>query len=463
MFRKHCFDCHAQGSKEGGVALDKLLAARNDAADHARWLAVWQNLRAETMPPSGEDQPSGGDRLAAIGWIERDIFQLDPAHPDPGRVTIRRLNRVEYANTIFDLLGVEFDAGEAFPADDTGYGFDTIGDVLTLSPLLMEKYLEAAERIVAQAVPAQGPRVPIRALDPDAFRTGGKSKPTAKWLPFAKPAKVGQTQHTEFAGRYRFNLDLRLQGSDEATSNTVHLALLIDGKRVKRQEIGWDASDRAVLVGETKLSAGEHELALETTPGEPPREGENRLNLVLRKFEMQGPLDGNNREYSAEFRRVFFAGPPPAKPPEKREYARKVLRRFADRAFRRPVDEPTLERLVALALDADKQLSFEQGIAQALTAVLVSPRFLYRAEIQPQPDTPGRIVPIDDYALASRLSYFLWSSLPDDELLRVAGERQLRPQLKGQIQRMLQDPKSNRFVENFVGQWLQTRDVETIN
>jgi mono/diheme cytochrome c family protein len=465
VFRQHCFDCHAEGNEEGGLALDNLLKEHSDAADHEHWLAVWQNLRAQTMPPSGEAQPSDSDRASAIKWIEHAVFQLDPAHPDPGRVTIRRLNREEYANTIFDLLGVEFDTGEAFPADDTGYGFDTIGDVLTLSPMLLEKYLEAAEAIVARAVPPDGPRIPIRTIAADKFRAGGKSKSTAKWLAFAKAVTVQRAERIEYAGRYRFRLDIRLLGSEEATSNTVRLAMLVDGQKIKTQEIGWDASDRAAFVAEARLAAGEHVIALETAPGDPPREGENRLNLSVRKFELQGPLEGGPREYPPEFRRVFSAGPPPADPARQREYARAILRHFADRAFRRPVDERTLERLVAMAMDSPggARVTFEQRIAQALTAVLASPRFLYRAEIQAEPDAPGRIVPLDEYALASRLSYFLWSSLPDDELFRLAGEKRLRSQLKQQVERMLSDPKSNRFVENFVGQWLQTRDVETLN
>ncbi len=147
---QYCFDCHAGDSTEGGMALDKLLDAPRRAAEQTAWLAVWKNLRAQTMPPADEAQPKEPERKGVVKWIERDVFRLDPANPDPGRVTIRRLNRTEYSFTIRDLLGVDFDAAENFPADDTGYGFDTIGDVLTISPLLMEKYLEAARAIVDQ-------------------------------------------------------------------------------------------------------------------------------------------------------------------------------------------------------------------------------------------------------------------------------------------------------------------------
>ena len=162
LVTKYCFDCHADGAEEGGLALDKLASrlakVQGDSADHAQWISVWKNLRAQMMPPADEKEPAAAEREALVHWIERDVLRLDPAHPDPGRVTIRRLNRIEYTHTIRDLFGVEFDAAESFPADDTGYGFDTIGDVLTMSPLLMEKYLEAAQTIVMAAVPPGGPQ-----------------------------------------------------------------------------------------------------------------------------------------------------------------------------------------------------------------------------------------------------------------------------------------------------------------
>lgn len=337
IFTKYCYACHGDGAEEGELALDQVFAAQDRASQHDRWLAVWKNLRAQMMPPSSEDQPSAEELAQILAWIERDVFQLDPANPDPGRVTLRRLNREEYRNTVLDLLGVDYNVKESFPADDTGYGFDTIGDVLSLSPLLMEKYLEAASEVVAQAVTAEGPKNPSR---------------------------------TVWAARFR----------------------------------------------------------------------DHRGN---------GPASWN--------------------PPEGREqrepFVREILQTFADRAFRRPVDKETLDRLTTMALDMDEQPNtpFGDGVAHAMTAILVSPRFLFRSEIQPEPNNPGQIVPLDEFALASRLSYFLWSSAPDAELFDAARQGALRKNLRKQIDRMLDDPKSERFIRNFVGQWLQTRDVETIN
>ncbi len=336
VFAKYCYTCHGDGASEGELALDGLVNAADRAAHHDRWLAVWKNLRAQTMPPSDEDQPTAEERERLITWIQRDVFQLDPSNPDPGRVTIRRMNREEYRNTIRDLLGVEFQVRDAFPADDTGYGFDTIGDVLSLSPLLMEKYLEAADEIVHQAVTSEG---------------------------------VKNAKRTVWAARFS--------------------------------------------------NAKDNEVA----PWAPPAGAE-----------------------------------------ERKPFTREILRTFADRAFRRPVDEPTLDRLVAMALEIDQQPDtlLGEGIAHAMVAVLTSPRFLFRAEVQPEPNNPGKVVPLDEFALASRLSYFLWSSAPDQELFDLAKQGKLRANLRPQIDRMLADSKSDRFTRNFVGQWLQTRDVETI-
>jgi hypothetical protein len=180
---------------------------------------------------------------------------------------------------------------------------------------------------------------------------------------------------------------------------------------------------------------------------------------------LTGPLEGNFRESTESYRHVFFEGPPPADPAAREAYGRRIIERFAERAFRRSVDSATVEALVQMAQQVERRPrgTFDQGIAQALTAVLASPRFLFRAEVQPEPDNPGEIVPLDEFAIASRLSYFLWSSLPDEPLLRLAGEGKLRRNLRQQIDRMLEDPKAERFVRSFVGQWLQTRDVETLN
>ncbi len=326
MLQTLCFECHGDGADEGGVEFDTAESVEALVADRQLWGKVWDNVLAEIMPPADMPQPTETERRTLSRWIGQTVFQLDPDAPDPGRVTIRRLNREEYRYSVLDLLGVDFEVAEHFPADDTGYGFDTIGDVLTVPPTLMDKYFVAAERISEE-----------------------------------------------------------LLEQEKATES--------------------DRSD-----------ANEH---------------------------------------------VFGSDELPSEPAELFQRAGEIIERIASRAYRQPVDEATVEKLLSLnkaAFDAD-EASFAELVCRAIEAILVSPRFIYRAEFQPRPDDPRSVHPLDEFALASRLSYFLWSSLPDEELLTLASEGRLLDQLRAQVERMLQDEKSARFVENFVGQWLQTRDV----
>jgi hypothetical protein len=465
LLENYCYDCHGEGAKKGGLALDKFTSLDAHLRDTELWFSVWKNVQSQLMPPAEDTQPAGPEREKLLRWIEGAVFKVDPANPDPGRVTIRRLNREEYRNSIFDLLGVKFDVDEAFPADDTGYGFDTIGDVLNISPLLMEKYLDAAQEVVSDAVAEAGPRIPTRYVPGDQFQVEPEKKKSAKYLPFAQPITAVKKVGIEHAGRYKVNVDMRVQGSSEATSNTATVALGVDGKPSGSMSVGWDQRNSINLTSEVALAKGESLVSIDLTPGNPPLEGEKALNLRVENVSFYGPLDGSHLEYPKQYFRVFTDGPPPADAKARNAYARKILRQLADRAFRRPVDEPTLERLVTLAENIAQQpkMNFESGVGHALAAILASPRFLFRAETQPEPNNAGKVVPLDEFALASRLSYFLWSSLPDDELFALARAGKLRASLRPQVDRMLADPKAQRFVENFVGQWLQTRDVEGIN
>ncbi|MEW6304171.1 MAG: DUF1592 domain-containing protein [Verrucomicrobiota bacterium] len=465
VLEKYCWDCHGDGMDKGDLALDKFESLEKHFSNHHLWLAVWKNLESNLMPPEKKPQPSEAEKQEIIRWIERAVFKVDPANPDPGRVTIRRLNREEYRNTVYDLFGVRFDTTEAFPADDTGYGFDTIGDVLNLSPLLMEKYLDAAQEIVNEILKNAGGRIPVVKVEGDRLRNPADDAKNGRWMPFANEATVQLTRTNQYPGRYRIAVDLSVRGSEEATTHTARLRLLLNGQEIETRQLGWDNRRSIDISKETEVGKGPITLALHLEPDNPPAEGENQLSLVVNDLEVTGPLDGSRLEFPKEYYQVFLDGPPPKSATARAQYTRKILRYLADRAFRRPVDDKTLERLVSLAENAARQpgMTFEKGIGHALTAVLTSPRFLFRAEIQPEPNNPGRIVNVDEFSLASRLSYFLWSSLPDDELFKLAREGKLRANLRAQVDRMLKDPRSDRFIRNFVGQWLQTRDVTTIN
>ena len=463
ILKSYCYDCHGFGEEEGEISLDGFESLEAHRKNEKLWLSVWKNIRSETMPPSTEAQPSSEEKKLIEKWIEGSVFNLDPSSPDPGRVTIRRLNRTEYHYVIQDLLGVDFDTTEAFPVDDSGYGFDTIGDVLSISPLLMEKYIEAAKEIVKQGVPTDGPRILTTKLYASHLKNAENSKITAGSLPFTVEKAVQGKREVKHAGRYLISVDMSVMGSDEATSNTAKLKLSVNNQEIKQRDLGWDNRKHIVLKADVTLDKGDNLFQLHIIPDSAAEEGERDLTLQVRTIDIQGPLDGSSLEYPPNYQRIFFDGLPPTELADRAVYAEKILGHFGSQAFRRPIDAATLDQLVSMAMAIDQQpnRSFEDGIAHALTALLASPRFLFRAEIQPEPNNPNAILPLDDFALASRLSFFLWSSLPDKELWELAEQGKLKSQLHQQIDRMLANEKSDRFVENFVGQWLQTKDVET--
>ncbi len=462
----YCYDCHGDGMDKGDFAMDDYESVAEHLNNFDVWYEIWKNVRSNLMPPADKTQLKTEEREELLAFIESKVFQIDHDNPDPGRVTIRRMNREEYRYTVKDLLNVDFPAYDILPADDTGYGFDTIGDVLSISPLLMEKYLEAAEVVVAKGVPTNEPEIVEWWPSLSSFKDKRSKDWSVGWMPFNHARKMEAQPWISFDGEYEIRVDFNIRGSEEASSHTATFKIGVDDKTLMEHKIGWDNSKQLTLKAKAHLKKGDKQtLWIATETGSPPAEGEQELAIGVKAIRYRGPLDGSQKDYAWDLRWLFSDGPPSADEKARDPYREKILRRFATRAFRRPVDEGTLKRLVALARQVDMQSEkrFEHGIEQAIKAILVSPRFLMRAEIQPEPDNPGKIVPIDEYALASRLSYFLWSSCPDEELMKLAGEGKLRVELRDQVERMLKDKKSNRFIENFVGQWLQARDVTTIS
>lgn len=461
-----CYDCHGDGMDKGDFAMDDYETVAKHLQDFDVWYETWKNVRSNLMPPADKPQLSDEDRDKVLAFIETSVFKIDRENPDPGRVTIRRLNREEYRYTIKDLLRIDFDVDDILPPDDTGYGFDTIGDVLSISPLLMEKYLEAAEAVVERAVPTNGPEIVEWWLNKKEFRDVRSKEWSVDWMPFDHARKMEGKPWINYDGDYEIRIDFRVRGSDGATSNTGTLKVGVDDKELASRKLGWDVSRTLSLRTKAKLKKERAQtLWVAVESGEPAQEGQQKLAVVVDAIRIRGPLDGSQKDYPWHTRYLFSEGPPSDDEKARDPYRETILRRFATAAFRRPADDETVKRLVAIAREVDMQPGkrFEDGIAQAITAILVSPRFLLRAEIQPEPDNPGKVVPIDEYALASRLSYFLWSSTPDEELMRLAGEGKLRENLKQQVDRMLKNEKSIRFIRNFVGQWLMARDVQTIH
>lgn len=465
ILERYCFDCHGEGISKGKFSMDRFKDLSKHLEDREHWMAIWRNVRSQVMPPFDEDQLSAEEKRTLQTWIEREVFKLDPASPDPGRVTIRRLNRTEYQNAVFDLLGVEYDTKEVFPADDTGYGFDNIGDVLSISPLLMEKYIAAAEEVVDLALPegaaAQVPRVDI---DGGKFVAAGDAKTTGKWLAFDRKQSVKVAQEIRWDGEYQVTVEYAIKGASEATVHEANLLVKAGGGKVGEVSLGWDQRRVIDLTGKVTLKKGRQDFEIALSPARAPAEGEEELFFTLHRVIVQGPLGGKEREYGKGYRMILVDGPEPEDDRAREVYARKIMRSFVSRAFRKPLDDVTINRLVKMVDEVDRQpgKTFQDGIKQAIATCLASPRFLFRVEIQPEPNNPGKVVPLDEYSVAARLSFFLWGSVPDDELLSLAFNNKLRANLRAQVDRMLADPRSNRLVENFTGQWLQARDLETL-
>jgi len=465
---RYCFDCHGDGADKGGVRFDGFSSDAELMSERNLWLNALKNLRAGMMPPARKPQPTAEERRLVEDWIKSDVFHADPRNPDPGRVTVRRLNRVEYRNTVRALLGVEFDTTAEFPPDDTGRGFDNIADVLTVSPMLLEKYLAAAQVIVNRAVPAE-PFVPAESVIPgQAFRRG-TTVPSAKGgalgLSYYEAASVSNTVEIARPGKYRLVLDLSATErfvDNQFDYNRCRLVFKADGEELLSKEFTREG-DRALHYDlERDWKPGPHELAFEIRPLTPDQKQVRSLTLKIGTVTVRGPMERGQWVRPTNYAR-FFAKDPPKSAASRRHYAKELLAPFVLKAYRRPADPATLDRLVSLAELTWKQpgRSFESGIAQAMVAVLASPRFLFREESALPEPRRGIHPQVDEYALASRLSYFLWSSMPDDELFRLASEGKLRANLDAQVARMMKDARFGEFVRNFAGQWLQTRDIET--
>jgi mono/diheme cytochrome c family protein len=477
ILEQFCFDCHADGANKGGVAFDEVNPDHGFADSRDLWWKALKNVRAGLMPPAKKPQPSAEQKALIARWIKTTVFEANPANPDPGRVTVRRLNRVEYRNTVRDLVGVDYDTTAEFPPDDTGYGFDNISDVLTLPPMLLEKYLIAARAIVAEAVPTKPLDVAEKVIPGKRFYSGGPGEGGEKDgrnlgygglpLSFYTPASVSNAFTAEHAGHYRLAIDVMINEKyvdNIFDLNRCRLIFRVDGQEMLRREFSWEGGKPYHYeLTNQNWTAGDHWLEFELQPLTPDEPRNRTLSVNISSVTVRGPLEKEYWVPPKNYRR-FFPKAIPAGDAARGIYARELLGDFARRAYRRPVDAKTIDRLVVLAERTYRQpdKTFEEGIGQGMVAVLASPRFLFRDErIEPRSD--GGVYPnVDEFALASRLSYFFWSSMPDEELFRLADRGQLRTNLSAQVKRMLADSRSEALVKNFVGQWLQARDIEFV-
>jgi mono/diheme cytochrome c family protein len=468
LLEKHCFECHGDGYDKGKVAFDRLETPQQILAPEL-WVRVLLNTRAGLMPAEDKTRLSPAEQATLERWIKRDVFHIDPRNPDPGRVTVRRLNRVEYRNTVKDLVGIDYNTDHEFPPDDTGFGFDNIGDALTTSPMLMEKYVAAAQSIIMDTVPLV-PRKPKENVvsGHDFAGQNARSKWGKRQLLFSEPANVAASFKNDLPGSYRVRFDLQVNGTYTPDPGKTRLVLKVDGKEVATQELAYHDEKDFSFESTHKWKPSEHTVSIELQPTVPAGGPKTITDLFVNKVVIEGPLEPAQwvatKDYDKYFPRAVPASSGKGARAARHAYATELLGAFASRAYRRPLDDDTAVRLATLAEATymQKGKSFEQGVAHAMAAVLSSPRFLFKLE-QPATRAAGTsIAEVDEYSLASRVSYFLWSTMPDEQLLQLAAQGELRRNLPAQIERMLKDPRSENLARNFTGQWLQARDVEGI-
>ncbi|MGB0766102.1 MAG: DUF1592 domain-containing protein [Phycisphaeraceae bacterium] len=470
LLQKYCFECHGGGKKKGGVDLDgpgDIESIMNGAED---WLTVVEVMNLDLMPPEKKPQPTARERLTIEEWVtEAAAYYPADAEPDPGWYTIHRLNRSEYRNTLRDLLGIdpnEHDLAEHLPSDDTGYGFDNNADVLSMSPLQLEMFLEAAERAIQLSLgdDADGEARSVRDLK--RSNVGQALDGGGQYL-YANGTVSGTFA---FPADGRYQIAARVYG-DKAGGVGPEIELYVGDRVLASAEVTATKRDPVQTVRiETTVKRGQREIGVRYL-NDAKIDGLDR-NLSVDSITVTGPIREDEPTIRDE---IFFVTPTaddegnrlPGVDSRRRitesQAARRVIERFATRAFRRPVNSGEVAALLRVYREARAAGDdYASAVRLSLTAALVSPNFLYRPIANPRPADPSFVYKLSDYELASRLSYFLWSSMPDDRLLDLARSKRLGdPEvLRDQVRRMLMDPRSDAFVENFAGQWLLLRKLD---
>jgi hypothetical protein len=470
----YCLSCHNSKAKAGGLELDAI-NTQDVGAHWEAWEKVVRKLRARQMPPLGARRPDDASHAAALQSLESALDGLSARTPNPGRTdTFRRLNRTEYANAIRELLALEIDAASLLPSDSSSYGFDNV-TVGNLSPTLLESYVSAAEKISRLAVgrPSLSPGGSTVRIRPDVTQ-----EKHLEGLPIGTRGG-GQVAHAfPVNGEYEITIRLARDRNEhvEGLTESHEVELLLDGDRISLFTVAPDPSNDNVdghLKARIPVAAGPHTVGV-TFPKKPsllletarqPYEAHfnyyrhPRLQPALYEISIVGPYNAAGAGDTPSRRRVFTCNQ------QADSCARRILSTLMRRAYRRPVTDADLKRPFELHRAAMTEDGFEAGIEMGLSAILASPEFLFRIERDPAPGAAGRdIYRISDLELASRLSFFLWSSIPDEELLNVAERGDLRRPavLDRQVRRMLADPRSKNLITNFASQWLHLRNLDSI-
>jgi mono/diheme cytochrome c family protein len=497
---QYCVTCHNSRLRTAGLMLDRLdLAALPAGAE--TWEKAIRKLRTGAMPPLGARQLDSATHEALVTELESALDRWAAAHPNPGRPLLHRMNRVEYANAVRDLLSFDLgDVAALLPPDDSAFGFDNIADVLGVSPLLLERYLNAAGKISSLAV---GEREVAPGSETYEVRQDLSQNQHIEGLPFGTVG--GLRVHPTFPldGEYTFQVKLFRTNVDaiRGLENPHQIEFTLDGERIHLTSVGGRADlisvfpevlpngaggvNRAPRMGDeiekrlkvtVPVKAGPRDVTVAFLAQSPVadttllqsylRSSADTYNWSglphIESLAITGPFNARGLSDTLSRRRIFVCRP--LNPADETQCATRIIRTLARRAYRGPVTSIDLQRLLSFYHEERRTGTFESGILAAVQRILASPKFVFRVEGHPDGLAPGTVYRLTDYELASRLSFFLWSSIPDDELLNLAGRGRLKSPavLEQQVRRMLADPKAQALVTNFAGQWLQLRNLQSI-
>ena len=475
---RYCITCHNSRLKTAGLALDAIQTA-DVAANAVTWEKVIRKLRGGTMPPQGSARPDAATYQALASWLESRIDEAAGARPRPGRVpAIHRLNRAEYSNAVRDLLAVQIDAAAFLPPDDSGFGFDNIADVLSVSPMLTERYLSAALKISRLAVGDPNIRPATDTFEVNKYLK--QDDRVSDDLPFGSRGGTAIRYYFPVDGTYivKIFFDRTYDGRVRGLSEPHTLEVRLDGAKVQEITVGGTEATgrgaRNVSIDGTEVrfaaTAGPKVIAVSFVKKAARPEGMRRPFYAVTSYEYAGDVTLPPAIGSVELRGPYDVTGPGESPSRQRIFscteptdrcARQILSTVARRAFRRPVSDRDIDPLMNFYRAGARDGGLTGGVEAALRRILVSPDFLFRTEQDPPSAKPGQAYAISDLELASRLSFFLWSSIPDDLLLDAAARGELKrpPVLERQVRRMLADPRSNALVANFTGQWLWVRNI----
>jgi mono/diheme cytochrome c family protein len=492
LLQRYCVTCHNARLKTAGLALDGLDV--DAVGSHAEvWEKVLLKMRSGSMPPVGLPRPDAAQYERFAARLEQDLDRAAAADPNPGRPLIHRLNRAEYTNAVRDLLGLEIDGRTLLPADDSGYGFDNIADVLSLSPALLDRYMMAAERVSRLAVGDSSIRPVIQTYN--VRPTHQQHDRMSELLPFGTRGGIAVRHYFPLDGDYLVKIRLQRTHTNgiRGLSEPNDIEVRLDRVRVGAFTVGgdgpidpWSAVPSASLYEQTaddglelrlpvkagmrllgvafplksRLQEGVLEPRLSVSTYE--YAGDRDLPMGVQTVEISGPYDAGTPAETPSRQRIFTCYPAAAA--EEAPCARQIVSGLARRAFRRPATEDDITTLMGVYKDGRDGASFEAGITLALRALLVDPNFLFRSE-RSESKAAGQAYRISPFELASRLSFFLWSSIPDGRLLDLAEQGTLREPavLEREVVRMLQDPRAQSLVANFAGQWLYVRNMRTVS